>query len=353
MNGESIELHILSVFALLSFFVILLINKYSNFISKGALLDKDYSKPQAFHKEAVPRSGGLAIIFLFVIFIFINNFLFENNFLDYLIISFLLFVLGFLDDLKINLSPNIRLIAMIAVLILSINFLSVEINRTGFFFLDEWLKNNIFQTIFVLLCFIFIINGSNFIDGFNGLLCIHFIIINVIFLSINLSNSHLDFSFFITGQIVIILTFLFFNFPSGKIFLGDGGSYMIGALTALNAINTSHLNPYISPVLFAVILFYLFFEVFFSFIRKVYSKKSPLQPDELHLHMLIYKKLETYKSSSSNNYLTSLIINFSYLALLSPLFFFYKNHIFLRYAFIGLVVTYVLIYFRIRKNQLK
>lgn len=353
MKIDSIELHILAIFALLSFFIILLIHKYSSIISGGALLDKDYLKPQAFHKEAIPRSGGLAIIFLLTIFIFINYFFFKNNFFDYLIISFLLFILGFLDDLKINLSPNTRLVVMIFVLVLSINFLSIDINRTGFFFLDEWLKNNIFQTIFVLLCFIFIINGSNFVDGFNGLLSIHFLIVNLIFLFINLSNAHFNFSYFIIGQIVIILSFLFFNFPSGKIFLGDGGSYMMGTLTALNAINTSNLNPYISPVLFAVILFYLFFEVFFSFVRKVYSKKSPLQPDKFHLHMLIYKKLESYKLSPSNNYLTSLIINFFYIVLLSPIFFFYENHIFLRYAFIGLLVIYVLIYFRIRRTHSK
>ena len=350
MEIDSIELHILSVFALLSFFIVLLVHKYSNLISKGVLLDKDYVKPQAFHKEAIPRSGGLAIIFLLIILIFINYFLFANNFFDYLFISLSLFILGFLDDLKVNLSPNIRLSAMILVLMLSITFLPIEINRSGFLFLDEWLQNNIFQTIFVLLCFIFIINGSNFIDGFNGLLSIHFLIINIIFLLINLDNSHFDFSYFIIGQIVIILSFLFFNFPSGKIFLGDGGSYMIGALTALNAINTSYLNPYISPILFVVILFYLFFEVFFSFIRKVYLKKSPLQPDKLHLHMLIHKRLEAYKPSASNNYITSLIINFSYIALLSPIFFFYENHIFLRYAFIGLLVIYVLIYFRIRRT---
>ena len=39
------------------------------------------------------------------------------------------------------------------------------------------------------------------------------------------------------------------------------------------------------------LLYYLFFEVFFSFIRKfLYEKKNPLIPDKKHLHMLFFFK---------------------------------------------------------------
>ena len=42
------------------------------------------------------------------------------------------------------------------------------------------MENHTFSTLFVLLCFLFVINGANLIDGFNGLLTINLIIINVI-----------------------------------------------------------------------------------------------------------------------------------------------------------------------------
>ena len=56
MGSESIEASFLSIFALISFFVFLIISKYSFKINKGALLDNDFIKPQAFHKYPVTRS---------------------------------------------------------------------------------------------------------------------------------------------------------------------------------------------------------------------------------------------------------------------------------------------------------
>ena len=68
MGTESIEASFLSIFALISFFIFLLVSKYSHRIKKGALLDKDFSKPQAFHEIPVTRSGGVASIISLSIF---------------------------------------------------------------------------------------------------------------------------------------------------------------------------------------------------------------------------------------------------------------------------------------------
>ena len=57
-------------------------------------------------------------------------------------------------------------------------------------------------------------------------------------------------------------------------------------MTALNTIITNNLNPSVSSFFLCTLLFYLFFEVFFSFFRKILEKKSPIHPDNKHLHML-------------------------------------------------------------------
>ena len=62
MMNESAQLSLLSVISLLSFFVALLISKYSNKIGNGIILDHDFEKPQAFHQYPTARSGGLASI---------------------------------------------------------------------------------------------------------------------------------------------------------------------------------------------------------------------------------------------------------------------------------------------------
>ena len=92
----------------------------------------------------------------------------------------------------------------------------------------------------------------------------------------------------LTSQIVILLTFLLFNFPKATMFLGDSGSYLFGALVAYNIIETNNLNPQVSSFFFCVLLFYLFFEVFFSFFRKLYLGKSPLSQIKI-IYMLMFK----------------------------------------------------------------
>ena len=92
-------------------------------------------------------------------------------------------------NFKIN--PNYRLILMIALLVLFITSFSINLGTIDFVFLNHWMKNNIFSIIFLTLCFLFIINGANLIDGFNGLLTIHLLIINLILLFLNLKCQNL------------------------------------------------------------------------------------------------------------------------------------------------------------------
>jgi len=316
------------IFSLISFFITFFIAKYANFFFSGHLLDKDFLKPQAFHEEPTARIGGLTILFLFLLFIAFYFFVFGIFLKDYFTVTLLLFFLGFLDDLKIKI-------------------FSIQVSRSGLEFLDLWLKNNIFQICFVLLCFLFIINGANLVDGFNGLLAIHYLIINSIFLLINLINQNENISIILLSQIIIVLSFLLFNFPKAKIFLGDSGSYLLGSLIVLNTIKTYELNPDLSPFFFASVLFYLFYEVFFSFIRKVFLKISPLKPDGRHLHMLLYKWLLSSKRTKKPNYLTSIIINMTYLSFQIPLFYFQNNGLVSRYWFFLLIGLYTVVYFRL------
>ena len=151
MISNSLPLSFLSLFSFVSFFVFLLILYFSKKTKLISLLDEDFSKPQAFHKEAIPRCGGLAFLLSFVIFLVLYHFIFEKLLLDYLIITLSLFLLGFLDDIKIRVSPNVRLLLMIFILLASINIFDINIEKTGFAFLNSWLENHIFKYVFILL----------------------------------------------------------------------------------------------------------------------------------------------------------------------------------------------------------
>ena len=84
MGTESIEASFLSIFALVSFFIFLIVSKYSHKIRGGSLLDKDFTKPQAFHDTPITRSGGIAIIISFSIFFIIYDLLYDQVLYDYI-----------------------------------------------------------------------------------------------------------------------------------------------------------------------------------------------------------------------------------------------------------------------------
>ena len=353
MGAESIEASFLSIFALITFFIFLIVSKYSHKIKEGVLLDKDFSKPQAFHDFPVTRSGGIATIISLSFFFIIYYILYSEVLYDYILISYSVFIVGVLDDLRMNIKPLKRLIIMILLLFIFIYFLPIKILYIDIPFLIPLISNQIFSSIFVLLCFLFVINGANLIDGFNGLLTINIIIINIILAYININNQNSEFSFLIISQIIILLSFLLFNFPSAKIFLGDSGAYTMGALTGLNTIITNNLNPKISSFFFCTLLFYLFFEVFFSFVRKLLQKKSPIYPDDKHLHMLSFYKISQIYGKSKGNFINSIIINLLYLILIIPGLYLLDDPQLSRYWFFILLLIYLIIYsrlYRLTKN---
>jgi len=317
------------------------------------LRDNQFHKPQAFHKESTYRLGGVTI-FSFLILVFLYLYFFKSIFLfEYISFCTLFFILGLTDDLKINIAPKFRLLTMSVLLVILVIYNGIYIEKTGLEFLNYLLKIDIFALIFMCLCFLFIINGCNLIDGFNGLLGIHALIIFVILFFINFTNNNNELIFFLFYSILLILIFLKFNFPKAQMFLGDSGAYLVGVLIAVSVVKTSILNPSISPFFFCVLLFYLFFEVFFSFFRKlIVVRQSPLFPDSQHLHMILYKFfLKKQKKKLNLHYKVSLYINLIYVVLIIPGVLFIKDGLFCRYYFFILLIFYIYFYRKLNQNM--
>lgn len=329
----------------------LLINKKNYFFKR--IYDNDFSKPQSFHLSAVPRFGGFVIILLsFFYLLFFQEF----NIFSYsvVLLGLLYFLLGLFSDLKINIKPEIRLIFMFFFGFSIIYLLNIKITYIQLEFLDNLIKSNkIFSSLFVCLCLVFVINGCNLIDGFNGLLIGQYLIILSILYLIIYKVSNIDYLVnFIFLSILIGFSFFIFNFPYAKVFLGDSGSYFLGTILSLVIIEINKLNLNISPFFFACLLFYIFFEVFFSFFRKILIKKSsPLDPDRHHLHMFFFKFInQRIDNLQKSNYLTGLLINFLYFLSILPTFFFYDSSIFCKIYFIILIFIYLAAYFLLGKK---
>jgi UDP-N-acetylmuramyl pentapeptide phosphotransferase/UDP-N-acetylglucosamine-1-phosphate transferase len=349
---------VLDEIILISFPLILLVNfflvKNYNLLFLKKTKDSEFYKPQAFHFKSTPRIGGFLIFVFLTIFliIFYNKNLFSFK---VIILGTFFFSLGFLGDLNINVKPELRLLFMLIVSSLLIYFLDIRILSTQLSILNNLINSHkIISSIFVCLALLFVINGCNFIDGFNGLLIIHSIIILGILYFINAQNSNDDhIKYFILFSIIVCFSVLFFNFPKARIFLGDSGAYFLGSIISLVIIELSNLNKIVSPFFFASILFYIFFEVFFSFFRKIiFLGSSPLKPDKKHLHMLFFKFIfSKVKKIERANYLTGFLINLFYFLLIFPLLFFYKDKIFCQIYFLILLIIYLFSYIYINQKK--
>ena len=322
---------------------LLILKKYN----PGLLIDDQLRKPQAFHISPTSVIGGTGIFFSLLIIYF--YFLFFKNifFFEYLSFCTLFFFLGLVDDLKINFNPKIRLALMIIFLTVLVKYNNFYLDKTGITILNNWIENSeIFFLIFISLCFLFVINGANLIDGYNGLLGLHSLIIIINLFLINYVNENSDLAFLLFLVLLVLINFLIFNFPKAKIFLGDGGAYLLGAFIAVSTIKTSIANPAISPFYFCILLFYLFFEVFFSFFRKLIKEKtSPIYPDKKHLHMLLYKfLLKKNNNKTESNYYVSIIINLFYFILTVPAILMMNDGMFCKYYSIIFFLIYLFSY---------
>tara|TARA_Y100000590_G_scaffold328244_1_gene372752 strand:- start:8539 stop:9555 length:1017 start_codon:yes stop_codon:yes gene_type:complete len=268
------------------------------------LLSKFNDKHQKLiGSESIPLIGGLIII----IFISFNFFKFNN----YLIIfSLFIFVVGILSDLNLIRSPNKRFIIQCFIILTFLYFFEYRINDIRLDFTENLFSNQYFKYFFTAFCLLILINGSNFIDGSNGLNLGYFLCVYLI-LQILTFNKIIYFDGEIILTMLLCILFLLILNLLNYLYLGDSGAYLLAFFTGSILIYIHQKNLNISPYFIALLLWYPVFENFFSIIRKKLNKIDPLKPDNNHLHQLIFKYIKNKKIFSKNysNQTTSIVIN--------------------------------------------
>jgi UDP-GlcNAc:undecaprenyl-phosphate GlcNAc-1-phosphate transferase len=265
--------------------------------------DHDLFGPQKFHAESVPRIGGISIAIGLLAAILINL---QSSIAEPLKVILLLcaiptFSIGLTEDLTKRISVKIRLLFTALAAALAVNLLDAPITRLDIWGIDYLLGTPLVAIAFTVFAITGLANAYNIIDGFNGLSSM----VGIITL---LGLAYVSFLFQDTAilslsliMISAILGFFIWNYPRGLIFLGDGGAYLIGFWIATLSVLIIARHPSISPWFALLINAYPTLETLTTiYRRKIYQGKSPGQPDGIHFHTLIYRRILNPKAASNN-----------------------------------------------------
>ena len=259
---------------------------------------KELSKHKSFINQKLnpPFSGG--ILFLLTILIFFSNDSFQLKF--FLLLIFLIF---FFSDLNILKSPNLRFLFQLIVVVFFVIYLDNFIQSVRIEFIDQLFKNYFIKLFFTSFCILILINGSNFIDGVNTLTIGYYFLvlffISLIFNDLETSSLELDLLYILIFALGLLFILNFLEL----LYLGDNGAYLISFFIGIYLIDLSNNNNLISPYYVMNLLWYPAYENLFSILRKLKNSKSALNPDNQHLHQLIFiyfkKKFKNIKIANS------------------------------------------------------
>jgi len=262
-------------------------------------LDHDVSGVQKFHATAVPRVGGIAVVaglmgalgFCSVAYPDILSKQHVSGAMKLLLASLPAFFAGLVEDVTKRVSIRMRLMATIVSALLASLLLGATINEFDIWGIDTLMA--IAPIAIVATAFVVAggANAINIIDGFNGLAGI---VILVISAALGFLAWHAG-DMFVTGLAMLgfgaTLGFLLVNYPTGKLFLGDGGAYFLGFWVAEIAVLLLLRNPSVNAWQVLSICAYPVIEVMYSIYRRKFLRKSnPGAADGLHLHTLVYRR---------------------------------------------------------------
>ncbi len=246
---------------------------------------------QKVHVHPTPRVGGIAIFISLILSWWLTPPVVANVLGLMLLASIPAFFSGVIEDLVKRGRVAERLFATFSSGIIAWWLLDVSLKRIDVPLIDAALALTPISVLFTAFAVGGVANAVNIIDGLNGLAA------GVVLLCLSalglLAYQSYDYEvaklcFVLGGS---IFGFLIINYPYGKIFLGDGGAYLLGFLLGWIAVMATARNPGLSPWAPLLACGYPVLEVLFSMARRRARDLKLGHPDRLHLHSLVWSRL--------------------------------------------------------------
>jgi UDP-N-acetylmuramyl pentapeptide phosphotransferase/UDP-N-acetylglucosamine-1-phosphate transferase len=337
-----------------SFICTLLIVRYQH-LHGHFTHDDNLSSPQKFHLKAVPRIGGISI-FLGLSAATVTSAIEgapKTSTLFFIFVSAIpCFAIGFWEDITKAIGVKIRLFFTALSALMLIYFLSVNITRLGIFGVDSALAIPIISIAFTCFAITGLANAYNIIDGFNGLASMVALISlsSIAYVGIIVRDPMISSLAFV--MIGAIAGFFLWNYPRGLIFLGDGGSYLIGFWIAALSILLVSRNGSVSPWFAVMVNGYPIFETLFTIYRRTFNSRRNLgMPDGIHFHTLLFRRVlrpatrdRPFESDYIANAKTSPYLwTLSGFSVLPATMWWYSDALLIIFSF-AFMLTYVLLY---------
>jgi UDP-GlcNAc:undecaprenyl-phosphate/decaprenyl-phosphate GlcNAc-1-phosphate transferase len=286
-----IDFYLFTSVFLISLFIIFLLIQAASKID-WLIHKSDSYGIQKFHVEPTPSIGGLSVFLAFSFGLWsIDE---KSSILVFFWLTSLpVFLAGLIEDITLGVPPIWRLFFTFISILIAYIWMEVSINSLGFSWIDGLLFD--YPALSLILTLLVVggaVNSLNIIDGFNGLLGGYSILASlaIAYVSYSLGDEMImQLSLILTAA---VLGFFIFNFPFGKIFMGDGGAYFIGIILAIIGLMLVDRHVELSNWFVLLIFIYPMYELLYSiYRRKIIHKTDATQPDSEHMHSLIYRKL--------------------------------------------------------------
>jgi UDP-N-acetylmuramyl pentapeptide phosphotransferase/UDP-N-acetylglucosamine-1-phosphate transferase len=247
---------------------------------------------QNHHTEPTPRIGGVAIALGLL-----TAWLWATDDVRAILGPMLLagvpaFAFGLAEDITKKVSVLQRLLATMASGALAWYLTGVAMQNTGLPPLDWLLGFLPLAVIFTAFAVGGVANAINIIDGFNGLAsgAVAIMVGAIGLVALKVGDAPLATVCFVVAASA--LGFGAVNWPLGKLFLGDGGAYLLGFLLAWVAVLLPMRNPQVNAWASVLVCAYPLLEVAFS-VRRRHTREGhhPGQPDKVHLHHLVHRRI--------------------------------------------------------------
>jgi UDP-GlcNAc:undecaprenyl-phosphate/decaprenyl-phosphate GlcNAc-1-phosphate transferase len=278
--------------------------------------DTPGTQPQKFHTAAVPRIGGVGLLLGMVA----AGFLLPLSSLEvdmyWLLVLSLMpaFLGGFLEDITRKVGPFPRLLLTFITAGMAFSFAGVHFVRSDMDWFNAGLAYAPFGYLMLLFAVAGVAHAVNIIDGYHGLAGgVALIILAAMGLVAQQGGDML------VAEICYVTAgatggFLLLNYPSGRLFLGDGGAYLLGIVIAFAGALLIQRNPEISPWFPMALVIYPVWETLFSMARRALVYRTKVgEPDARHLHSLVFRRVARHwvpghdaAARDKRNYLTTL-----------------------------------------------